>query len=230
VTIYAIGDIHGRSDCLRRVHDLIDRDKARPGARGRPVEIYLGDYVDRGPDSQGVIELLIERSRAVEARCLLGNHELILASFLRGEMAFDEWRSMGGLETVLSYGVRARELLQQRGVIAPSDLAERFPASHRSFISGLLPYVLLGDYGFVHAGVRPGAPIEKQAIEDLAWIRESFLSYHGDFGKIVVHGHTPVSAVEFLPNRINIDTGAYATNRLSVLRIDADGPLALEAA
>jgi serine/threonine protein phosphatase 1 len=213
---------------LSRIHDAIDSDKARRRVGDRAVEIYLGDYVDRGPDSKGVIDLVIERSRAVETLCVLGNHELILASFLRGETSYEEWRSMGGLETALSYGVKARDLLQRRGGIGGGDLAERFPASHRKFISSLQPYVLIGDYGFVHAGVRPGTPIEKQALEDLAWIRDEFLRHQGDFGKIVVHGHTPVGAIDFQPNRINIDTGAYATNRLSVVRIDGDGPHALE--
>ncbi len=131
---------------------------------------------------------------------------------------------MGGLETLLSYGVKARDLLHRKGEITPSDLAERFPKSHRGFISGLARYKILQDYCFVHAGVRPSVPMEKQTIEDLAWIRDGFLNYRGDFGKIIVHGHTPVSAVEFLPNRINLDTGAYATNRLSVVRIDREGP------
>jgi serine/threonine protein phosphatase 1 len=227
--LYAIGDIHGRADCLRRAHDLIDRDIAERAARDRALEIYIGDYVDRGPDSKGVIDLLIARSRAASMVALRGNHEVVMQSFLRGQTSFEGWRRLGGLETVLSYGVDARGLLEKGG-IRPRDLAENVPASHLRFISSLKNVYTIGRYCFAHAGLRPGVAIERQSIDDLVWIRDEFLTFAGDFKFIVIHGHTPVRNIDFLSNRINIDTGAYATNRLSILRIDREGVTALEPA
>jgi len=227
--LYAIGDIHGRSDCLARAHDLIDRDVARRGSSDQATEIYIGDYVDRGPDSKGVLDCLVARSNKARLVALRGNHEIIMESFLRGETSFEDWRRLGGLETILSYGVDARDLLAKGGV-QPRDLAEKVPVSHLRFISSLVSVHTAGDYCFVHAGLKPGVEIEGQLIADLAWIRDDFLRFSGNFGAIVVHGHSPVTSVDFLQNRINIDTGAYMTNRLSVLRIDADGVMVLEPA
>lgn len=224
--LYAIGDIHGRADCLDRAHDLIDRDIEQSGPGEENLEIYIGDYVDRGPDSKGVIDRLIARSTKARLVALRGNHEIMMESFLRGQTSFDDWRRLGGLETVLSYGVDARGLLAKGG-IAPRDLAEKVPVSHLRFISSLVGAHVAGAYCFVHAGIRPGVAIKDQSVEDLAWIRDDFLRYSGDFGAIVVHGHSPVAGIDFLHNRINIDTGAYMTNRLSVLRIDAEGVGAL---
>ena len=222
MTLYSIGDIHGRSDLLAQAHSLIDRDVLERGAKDRSVEVYIGDYVDRGPDSKGVLDLLIARSRAARIVALRGNHEIAMESFLRGLVPFEDWRALGGLETILSYGVDARSLLE-RGDIQPQDLAMKMPVSHFRFFSTLNVVWRVGQYCFVHAGLRPGIAIEHQSTDDLAWIREDFLNFAGDFGAIVVHGHSPVEEVDFLPNRINIDTGAYATNRLSVIRIDGDG-------
>lgn len=227
--LYAIGDIHGRSDCLRRAHDLIDRDIAERSGRERALEIYIGDYIDRGPDSKGVIDLLIARSSAASVIALRGNHEMIMESFLRGQTPFKDWRRLGGLETILSYGVDARRLLKKGGV-QPCDLAENLPESHLRFISSLRSVYAVGRYCFAHAGLRPGVTLERQSIEDIAWIRDEFLTFPGDFGFIVVHGQTPVTNIDFLNNRINIDTGAYVSNRLSILRIDTAGVAALEPA
>jgi serine/threonine protein phosphatase 1 len=225
--IYAIGDIHGRSDCLARVHELIDQDVARRSRRESAVEIYIGDYVDRGQDSKGVIELLLRRAKMTPVVLLRGNHETTMEAFLRGLTTFEDWRKLGGLETILSYDVDARALLANGGTIRPRDVAERLPVSHTRFFSKLKSFYICGRYCFVHAGMRPGIPLERQSIEDLIWIRDDFLNFAGDFGYIVVHGHTPTPDVEFLPNRVNIDTGAYATNRLSAIRIDSTGLTAL---
>lgn len=224
--LYVIGDVHGRSDCLRRVHELIERDADRQALASSRVEVYLGDYVDRGPDSKGVIDMLIERSQRVSTITLRGNHEILMESFLRGFTLFDDWRAFGGLETILSYGVDARALLSG-GAIDRRDVAEKIPFPHFPFISTLRNFYRCGDYLFVHAGVRPRVAIEAQSIEDLTQIREEFLNYSGEFGAIVVHGHTPVKAIEFRPNRINLDTGAYVTNNLAVIRIDHNGVSAL---
>lgn len=221
--LYAIGDIHGRSDCLADAHALVDEDIARRSSRSRAVEIYVGDYVDRGQDSRGVIELLLQRAKKNHLVLLRGNHETAMEGFLRGLIPFEEWRTLGGLETILSYDVNARSLLSNGGAIQPRDLAERLPLSHMRFFSTLQSFYVCGRYCFVHAGIRPGIPLENQSIEDLTWIREGFLNFAGDFGHIVIHGHTPSSEIDFRPNRVNIDTGAYATNRLSVVRIDSVG-------
>ena len=221
LTLYAIGDIHGRLDCLERAHLLIDRDSKRRS--GAAAEIYLGDYVDRGPDSKGVIDLLLRRSTSVRTCFLTGNHELIMDSFLRGETPFEDWRTVGGLETLLSYGVEAQRLFQRAGPVGAAGVAEKIPASHRQFLATLEKFRVFGGYCFVHAGLKPGVPLERQSLDDLVWIRDEFLDFTGDFGFVVVHGHTPVAAVDLLPNRVNVDTGAFATNRLSVIRIDADG-------
>ena len=226
--LYALGDIHGRSDCLAHAHTVIDRDVAKRGVGDRAVEVYVGDYVDRGPDAKGVIDRLISRSASANTIMLRGNHEIIMESFLRGLTSFEDWRTVGGLETVLSYGVDVRSLLASGRSVRPRDLAERLPSSHIQFLSGLRYIYQAGRYCFVHAGIRPSVPIDKQSAADMSWIRDDFLQFTGDFGFIIVHGHTPVSAPEFLPNRMNIDTGAYATNRLSVIRIDAEGVSILE--
>jgi serine/threonine protein phosphatase 1 len=146
---------------------------------------------------------------------------------LRGRTPFEDWRRLGGLETILSYGVDARALLEKGGV-RPRDLAEKVPIGRLRFISLLKSAYTAGGYCFVHAGLRPGVAIERQSMEDLAWIRDDFLNFAGKFGFVVVHGHTPATGVELLSNRINIDTGAYMTNRLTVLRIDSEGASVLE--
>ncbi|HEY1945104.1 MAG TPA: metallophosphoesterase family protein [Roseiarcus sp.] len=227
VVVYAVGDVHGRSDCLERAHQMIDRDVAERGAREQALEVYVGDYVDRGPNAKGVIDLLIARSALATVVALRGNHEILMESFLRGLTPFEDWRRLGGLETVLSYGVDARKLLANGG-IHPRDVAEKIPVSHLRFLSSLRGRYTIGRYCFVHAGLRPGVPLERQTIEDLVWIRDDFLKCSDDFGFVVVHGHTPMPNIEFFSNRINIDTGAYMTNRLSVLRIDGQGVTPLE--
>ena len=226
LTIYAIGDIHGRVDCLRRAQEAIDRDaSSRPSSRA--VEIYVGDYIDRGPESSAVLENLIARGRTTEVVPLLGNHETLLTSFLEGRLTFAEWRELGGAETVMSYGVNASRL-GRNAEFTPDELAPHMPKAHLDFLGQLRPYFETGAYCFVHAGLRAGRSLAQQSVHDLTWIREDFLEYPGPFGYIVVHGHTPVRDIEFRRHRINIDTGAYLTNKLSVLCIDDRGPKALE--
>jgi serine/threonine protein phosphatase 1 len=218
--IYAIGDVHGCADLLAQLHACIDADIAVHPAP-QVLEVMLGDYIDRGPDSRTVLELLISRSRSHQIVCLKGNHETFIFDFLRDPVALDPWKSFGGLETLMSYGLVPpinADNQQQR------ELAEAFahalPNSHRQFLFNLSPSFTTGDYFFAHAGVRPGIPLMQQKERDLLWIREEFLGHKKAFGKIVIHGHTPVVAPDIRPNRINIDTGAYATGRLTCLVLE----------
>jgi serine/threonine protein phosphatase 1 len=215
--LYAIGDIHGRADLLRQVHRQIDSDwRARPAERR--LAIYLGDYVDRGPDSAAVIAMLRERATAARIMPLLGNHEAMLLQFLDGRVPDREWLDWGGGATALSYGVNpARE------AILSAAMARAVPLEDVQMLRVLRPSFRYGPYFFAHAGVLPNRALEDQKPEDLLWIRKPFLEHAASFGAIVVHGHTPNDRVEFRPNRINLDTGAYATHRLSCLRIDAGG-------
>jgi serine/threonine protein phosphatase 1 len=215
--LYAVGDIHGRADLLRQVHRQIDADwRARPAERC--LEIYLGDYIDRGPDSAAVIAMLRGRAAAKRIMPLLGNHEAMLLQFLDGRVPDEQWLACGGAATALSYGINpARES------IPSAALARAVPLDDVQMLRSLRSSFRYGPYFFAHAGVLPNRALEEQRPEDLLWIRKPFLEHTGSFGAVVVHGHTPNAAVEFRPNRINLDTGAYATHRLTCLRIDAGG-------
>ena len=220
--IYAIGDIHGRADLLDQVLLRIDAHQAAHPAF-RPVEIFLGDYIDRGPGSREVLDRLSARSQARETVCLKGNHETFIEEFLNDPTFLSEWRHNGGFETLLSYGLMPSvqmDLAEQARLAA--TFGQVLPLSHRLFLGGLRTSHTCGDYFFAHAGVRPGIPLAKQREEDLLWIREDFLLYEDDFSKIVVHGHTPVREPDIRLNRINIDTGAYATGQLTCLMLEGD--------
>jgi serine/threonine protein phosphatase 1 len=228
MTLYLVGDIHGRLDLLREVHRRIDADKARRGG-GPAREIYLGDYIDRGPSSAGVVTQLLERAAHVETVFLRGNHEQMLLDLLNGHNCLEDWLHVGGTATMLSYGVAPRLLTR---LVSPAairrQLEAALPDGHRRFYEQTELYARLGPYLAVHAGLRPGLPLDAQIPMDLLSIRREFLQFTGDLGFIVVHGHTPAMAPELRPNRINIDTGAFATNRLTSLRIDADGAHIME--
>jgi serine/threonine protein phosphatase 1 len=220
--VYAIGDIHGRSDLLDRLHALIAADvQARPQANAHLI--YLGDYIDRGADSNGVLERLVAGPLLGLRRTLLrGNHEEMLLRFLQDASAGTAWRQLGGMETLLSYRVDINRVLADKGFAGlAEELKGRLPPPHLALLGELRSATSVGDYFFCHAGVRAGVPLERQRDADLLWIRAEVLDSTADFGKIVVHGHSPVEEADFRPNRINIDTGAYATNRLTCLVLEA---------
>jgi serine/threonine protein phosphatase 1 len=220
--IYAVGDIHGRADLLSGLFMRIDNDlKARPNTDA--LEVFLGDYVDRGPSSREVIDLLIERRRRRVAMFLKGNHEEYVTRFLAEPNILSKWKDIGGLDTVLSYGVTPvrRDDTQWQQEVAAA-FAQAMPESHFKFFDSLLLSFTCGDFFFAHAGVRPGIPLSLQCQQDLLWIREDFLWHEEDFGKVIVHGHTPANEPEIWSNRINIDTGAYATGRLTCLVLERD--------
>jgi serine/threonine protein phosphatase 1 len=222
VRIYAVGDIHGRSDLLRQLFLRIDCDlRANPAKEA--THVFLGDYVDRGNDSAGVLDLLLARSQIHQLCCLKGNHEIFLVEFLENPAVFRPWVQNGALPTLASYGLKPAinaDIKEQKELSV--GLRNTMPASHIKFLTELKLSFTCGDYYFVHAGVRPGTPLAIQQEEDLLWIRDEFLRHEEPFEKIIIHGHTPVIEPEVRPNRINIDTGAYATGRLTCLRLEGD--------
>ena len=219
--IYAVGDVHGRRDLLDGVARWIAADMARDDARA--LTIFLGDYVDRGPDSRGVLERLSGGDFPTPVRALRGNHEEMLLKFLDDETGLDSWRRYGGLETLNSYDVRVADAMRgQNYDVAREELRARLPDRHLAFLEGLALFAEIGDYYFCHAGVRPGVPLAEQQSSDLLWIRGEFLNFEDSFGKRVVHGHTPVEKPDVRPNRINIDTGAFVSGALTCLALDDD--------
>jgi serine/threonine protein phosphatase 1 len=230
--IYAVGDIHG---CLNLLDPLLDRireDAFVPGEHcpgqgrpaGKPVLVFVGDYIDRGRWSKGVIERLIALGDKgeFELRALKGNHEEALLAFLADPNMGPAWCEHGGTETLASYGVAPPILRMDDKAWADARdaFAAALPAWHLCFLAQLELTAVYGDYVFVHAGVRPGLPIEAQSETDLLWIRQAFLNAPGPFGKIVVHGHTPAEQAFLGPHRIGIDTGAYATGVLTCVRLE----------
>ena len=219
--LYALGDIHGRLDLLQEMTDRITADVNQFPVR-QAIEVYLGDYIDRGPDSHGVIDWLAGLCVIGGERVFLrGNHETYLLGFLKGESNFERWSHLGGQETLTSYGLSLEHHSEHQEVEEIREhLIANFPARHDDFLKRLRSHFVFGDYYFAHAGVRPGVLLKEQNDEDLLWIKDDFLESREDFGKIVVHGHTPVELPEIRPNRINIDTGAYLTNQLTCLVLD----------
>lgn len=213
--VYAMGDIHGRADLLERLLDKIADDlRRRPTAHARLV--FLGDYIDRGPDSRRVLDLLTGGFSFVqEAVFLCGNHEEALLAFLADPSRGAQWRQFGALEMIASYGLDVSEARLGRGFEALRDELESALGSHLQFLQDTAFSAREGGYFFCHAGVRPGLALTEQSPRDLCWIRDQFLRAEVDFGAVVVHGHTPVEAVDIRRNRINVDTGAYMTHRLS---------------
>jgi serine/threonine protein phosphatase 1 len=220
IVLYAIGDVHGRLDLLTRMFERISADRDRRGARDWRI-ILLGDYTDRGPESAGVISFLI-REMAKDERmiCLAGNHDTGFLDFLAQPDARGIFANHGGIETAASYGVTLN--LFHEHMLAPSRdaLVEAMPPAHVEFLEGLKFWVSFGDFFFCHAGVRPGAPLTEQDPLDLTWIRAEFHRHTGLYDKVVVHGHTPVNEAEIRPNRVNVDTGAFRTGKLTALVVD----------
>lgn len=221
--VYAVGDIHGRPDLLAELRLRILDDAARDAGSACTI-VYLGDYVDRGPGSFEVIDMLLhDPLPGFESVFLKGNHEDMMLRFLAGP-SDDNWLANGGDATLISYGVplawgrgdrRWLEDLQSR-------LLQRIPPDHLRFLADLQLHHSIGDYLFVHAGVRPGIPLDRQRPVDLIWIRDRFLDSAQDLGKCVVHGHSITERPEVRSNRIGIDTGAFYTNRLTGVVLEGE--------
>ena len=221
--VYAIGDIHGRDDLFAVLLERIEQDGAARGAMPTTL-ILLGDLIDRGPDSAAVVE----RARRQEGRWdefhwITGNHEEAFLLALSGEIeALKFFCRYGGEETILSYGLDKEVLRRMDYDELAEVLPSLVPAEHLAFLNSGKPWVRLGDYLFVHAGIRPGIDIEDQKLSDLRWIRQPFLDDGRDHGVCVVHGHTISDEPEHRGNRLGIDTGAYASNCLTAVGIEGD--------
>lgn len=220
MTLYAIGDIHGHLDRLRAAHDRVEADRAREGGGSAPL-IHVGDLVDRGPDSAGVIALLSDlAARDARVVVLKGNHDAMFEAYL--DAASGPYRAryldpgVGGRATLLSYGVDP----DARQAEIDRRLAGAVPEAHRRFLAELPRLHRAGDCAFVHAGIRPGVPLDAQDPEDLIWIRGEFLFDRRDHGPLIVHGHTPADRVEHHGNRLAIDTGAGFGGPLSAVAIE----------
>lgn len=224
---YAIGDIHGHLDLLRAAHDRIEEDRLQNGEPDSPV-VHIGDLVDRGPDSRGVVALLAEGEAERRNRItLLGNHDRMFRKFLDdpgwhdpGLRAELTWLHphLGGATTLASYGVADADRRPLAEVHA--EAVEKVPAAHRLFLAGLPTSYVRGDCVFVHAGIRPGIDLRDQTENDLVWIRAGFLDDTRDFGPLVVHGHTAIDAPTHYGNRLNIDSSAAYGGPLSAVVIE----------
>ncbi len=244
VRIYAIGDVHGCADLLNALLERIYEEALKRPSQASAL-VMLGDYVDRGPRSDAVLQTLVmlkERS-PIPVRFLAGNHDDTLLEFLADPQVGETWCEFGGRETLTSYRVTppARGADADAWKAAQIELRAAMPRAHVSFLQGLEEAVTLGDYTFVHAGVRPGVPLDQQTRRDRLWIRGEFLNDTRPFDKIVVHGHTPIDDPHSDKRRIGVDTGAYATGVLTAVvlegeerrflqtrRTAAKGPIAVE--
>lgn len=218
--VYAVGDIHGQADLLDALILKMEEDQAAHPGRTHQ-EVFLGDYVDRGPATAAVVDTLLERQRSRGAVCLSGNHEDMMLSAYRAFDAFLHWSAVGGLQAALSYlppPMPALDAMEMRDLW--QSWRRAMPEAHLAFLKGLGTFHVSGDYVFVHAGLRPGVPLEEQKRHDCLWIRGTFLDHETAFSHMVVHGHTPVPVPEMRANRIGIDTGAVFTGHLTCLVLD----------
>ena len=223
---YAIGDIHGRLDLLDLLLDRILKDSQN---RGDAVShlVFLGDLVDRGPDSAGVVQRAMDLAAASNeserdaVRFLKGNHEEVFIAAARGDVQSTRFLTrFGGRETMMSYGLSPDDFEAMDSTQLTDWMLNNVPRAHVDFLDSFEDLIEVGDYAFVHAGIRPGVPLEDQDPGDLRWIRDEFLSWRQPHHKIVVHGHTIMLEVDEHPNRIGIDTGAYHSGRLTAIGLE----------
>src|SRR6478752_1438415 len=224
--IYAIGDIHGRDDLFEAMIGAIEED-----AEGHPnsTVILLGDLVDRGPESAGVLVRARQWQLDRDVRILAGNHEEMFVESFRRKEVLRHFLRFGGRETLLSYGIQPRARGKAELTALQELMAEVVPADHLDFIRSFEELIVVGDYAFVHAGIAPEVALKSQQGQDLRWIREPFLSYKGAHSHVIVHGHTIYDRAAIRPNRIGIDTGAFNSGRLTALVLEGTGRKLIEA-
>lgn len=222
--VYAIGDVHGRNDLLQSLLDQIARDDTARGAAETQI-IFLGDLVDRGDDSAGVIETAMAlKTSGRSIRFLLGNHEEVFLKACRKRdlKTVRFFLKIGGDATLQSYPIPRSEYL----TLTLQELADRLPSlipeAHLAFLETFEDQIIIGDYAFVHAGIRPGVPLSEQKRNDMRWIREEFTDHRGDLEKVVVYGHTIYTEIEERGSRIGIDTGAFASGVLTAIGLEGD--------
>ena len=225
---FAIGDIHGRADLLGQLLDKLEAGaEVEHHEGGHPIVVFLGDYIDRGPDSAAVIDLLLSgRPFGYETHFLRGNHEQAMLDFLDDPLQNLNWINFGGLETLISYGVQPPSLngaMADEWRAAAAELKAKLPPAHLAFLRNLERFVTFDDYLFVHAGIDPLKTLEEQSDEDLLWIRDRFIKSRRHFTHRVVHGHSITHRPHADERRVGVDTGAYATGILTAARFEGEG-------
>ncbi len=223
-SVFAIGDVHGRADLLKTLLTYIEVEHSK-SQNAKTVVVGLGDYVDRGPDSAGVIEALchFQRNYSIDLVWLRGNHEAMLTEFMEAPNRIGpEWFEQGGLETLRSYGCIINRRPQDFNQVR-DDMARLLPIQHIKFLDNLRSSSTIGDFFFCHAGARPNIALKSQSERDLRCIRSGFADRDLPFEKVIIHGHTPVATPDVRTHRINIDTGAYLSGILTCLSIDTRG-------
>lgn len=217
--VYAIGDIHGRLDLFEMLLEQIAADNASRGA-GDTWLVLLGDLVDRGADSCGVVERAIELVQGGKVRVLAGNHEEMLLGSLDSAETLRHFLRHGGKETLFSYGLSFDEYCNSTLDMLVERMGALIPERHVAFMRSMEDQIVFGDYLFVHAGIRPGVPLDEQIIPDMRWIRREFLDHEAPHSHVVVHGHSISDEPVIRPNRIGIDTGAFASGKLTAIGLE----------
>jgi len=221
--VYAFGDVHGRADLLKALRNRIEDEIVLLPEGEVPTIVGLGDYIDRGADSHDVIELLRQMSKRHQTFFVKGNHEALLLAFLEDPIKTGQsWMQMGGWETLVSYGVETSPNAADPGELGRirDEFAAKLPSSHLRLLLQMPLLKVIGDYAFIHAGARPGVPVVDTPERDALWIRSGFADRDEPLDKVVVHGHTPVQDAFVGHHRINLDTGAYATGKLTCMVLE----------
>jgi serine/threonine protein phosphatase 1 len=226
--VYAVGDIHGCHALFAALVEAIERDDAARGSADTTI-VLLGDLIDRGSDSAAVLAAARALQRRRQVRIIGGNHEEMFLQSFDDLETFRHFLRFGGRETILSYPVDEQAFHAAELSDAQNLMRSGVPAADRDFIEGFEDVIAIGDYLFVHAGIRPGTPHDEQRTNDLRWIREPFLSHAGDHGFVVVHGHTITPEADFQHNRVGVDTGAYLSGRLTALSLEGTSQWLIEA-
>jgi serine/threonine protein phosphatase 1 len=223
--VYAVGDIHGRADLFAALIEAIEGDIRRRDAAAPPRQttiVLLGDLIDRGPDSRGVLDLAMRWGQQRPMHILLGNHEEMLLDAAENLDVLRHFLRYGGRETLLSFDIDEAAYEDASFEEVQALLHAHIPLATLDYIRGFQTMVQIGDYAFVHAGIRPGVALDSQSPGDLRWIREPFLSSAQDHGAVVVHGHTITEGIELKPNRVGLDTGAYQSGHLSAIGLEGE--------
>ncbi len=217
--VYAIGDVHGRADLFEALIEAIDADDADRDP-AETVIVLLGDLVDRGPDSAGVLTMARGWANGRQVRALMGNHEEMFLDAFDSEEVLRHFLRYGGRETLLSYPIDPETYSAASLAETQALMRDHIPQEDIAFMRSMEEMIAIGDYLFVHAGIRPDVPLAEQKAGDLRWIREPFITHKASFGPVVVHGHTIYEKPQLAANRIGIDTGAYRSGRLTALGLE----------